>query len=89
MNKAYNTEDYEITKRLLDNIIRRLEKYCPQAARSLREGLEETLTMHRIKAQEDIRKILATTNPIENLNGRIRDITRRVKQWKNSDMVIC
>jgi putative transposase len=72
----------------LNNIIKRLEKDYPQAARSLEEGLEDTLTLHKLKAHKDLRKSLATTNPIESLNSGIKNITRRVKRWKNSDMVI-
>jgi len=88
MSEAYNADSYETAKRLLLNIKSNLGKKYPQAARSLEEGLEETLTLHKLKAHKEIRKSLSTTNPIENLNGGIRNITRRVKRWRNSDMVI-
>lgn len=88
MDEAYNADSYETAKRLLQNIIKNLEKSYPQAARSLGEGLEETLTLHKLKAHKKIRKSLASTNPIESLNSGIKGITRRVKRWRNSDMVI-
>lgn len=88
ITEAYNVDSYEIAKRLLINIIKKLEKEYPQAARSLEEGLEETLTLHKLKAHKKIRKSLATTNPIESLNSGIRNISKRVKRWRHSDMVI-
>ncbi|MDY6933967.1 MAG: IS256 family transposase [Spirochaetota bacterium] len=88
MSEAYNADSYETAKRLLLNIKSKLGKDYPQAARSLEEGLEETLTLHKLEAHKEIRKSLCTTNPIENLNAGIRNITRRVKRWRNSDMVI-
>lgn len=88
ISKAYASENYETAKKLLLNIIRWLEKEYPQAARSLKEGMEETLTLHILKAHKQIRKSLCTTNPIESLNSGIRNVARRVKRWRNSDMVI-
>jgi putative transposase len=88
MSEAYNAEKYDVAKRLLNNLINKLNKDYPQAARSLEEGLEETLTLHKLKAHMEIRKSLGTTNPIESLNSGIKNITRRVKRWRNSNMVI-
>lgn len=88
ISEAYASEKYETAKKLLLNITRWLEKEYPQAARSLKEGMEETLTLHKLKAHNQIRKSLCTTNPIESLNSGIRNVTRRVKRWRNSDMVI-
>lgn len=88
ISEAYNSENYDTAKRLLLNIIKWLEKDYPQAARSMKEGIEETLTLHKLRAHKKIRKSLCTTNPIESLNSGIRNVTRRVKRWRNSDMVI-
>lgn len=88
MDEAYSADKYDTAKRLLQNIIKRLKKSYPQASRSLEEGLEETLTLHKLKAHKKLRKSLSTTNPIESLNSGIKNITRRVKRWRNSDMVI-
>lgn len=88
MNEAYSSGSYEIAKKLLVNLAARLDKDYPQAARSLREGLDETLTLLRLKAHKSISKSLSTTNLIENLNSGIKNITRRVKRWRNSDMVV-
>lgn len=88
ISEAYNAESYDAAKKLLQNTINWLDKNYPSAARSLREGLEETLTLHKLKAHGKLRKSLSTTNPIESLNSGIRNITKRVKCWKNSNMVI-
>lgn len=88
ISEAYNAENYDTAKKLLHNITSWLEKDYPSAARSMKEGLEETLTLHKLKAHKSIRKSLSTTNPIESLNSGIRNVTKRVKRWKNSEMVM-
>ena len=58
-----------------------------EAAGSLREGMEETLTVVKLALPESLRKSLATTNSIENLNGTIRRVSRNVKRWKSPSMI--
>ena len=58
-----------------------------EAAGSLREGMEETLTVVKLALPELLRKSLATTNAIENLNGTIRRVSRNVKRWKSPSMI--
>ena len=55
-----------------------------EAAGSLREGMEETLTVVKLALPALLRQSLATTNAIENLNGTIRRVSRNVKRWKRS-----
>jgi transposase-like protein len=57
------------------------------AAASLREGLDETLTVMRLGLTGTLRKTFATTNPIENMNGSLRRIARNVKRWKDESMI--
>ena len=54
------------------------------AARSLEEGLEDILTLHRLGLNVDFSKSFATTNCIENLNSQIEKYLNKVKYWKNS-----
>lgn len=54
------------------------------AARSLEEGLEDILTLHRLGLNVDFSKSFATTNCIENLNSQIGKYLNKVKYWKNS-----
>ena len=58
-----------------------------EAAGSLREGMEETLTVLKLALPELLRRSLATTNSIENLNGTIRRVSRNVKRWKSHSMI--
>jgi putative transposase len=52
----------------------------------VREGLEETLTVLRLKLPEVLCRLLASTNAIENTIGSIRRTTRNVKRWRGGDM---
>ena len=60
----------------------------PGAKGSIAEGLEETLTVMDMKLGNDLTRSLSSTNVIENLNGSIRRVTRRVKHWKGGAMVL-
>jgi len=55
------------------------------AVRSLDEGLEETLTLHRLGLFEQLGISLKTTNCIESLNSQLEGYTKRVTYWKNSN----
>ena len=56
-----------------------------RAAASLREGLEEILTLHRLDVQAPLRDSLRTTNIIEFVNSLIAHHARNVKRWSNSE----
>jgi putative transposase len=88
MNQAYATRDAKRARRLLENLARRLEHQHPGAAASLREGLEETLTVMRLGLPENLERVLSSTNLIENLFSRVREIGRRVRRWQSGTMVL-
>lgn len=88
MSQAYATRDPKRARRLLENLARRLEPAHPSAAASLREGLEETLTVMRLDLPEGLERVLSSTNLIENLFGRVREIARRVKRWQGGTMIL-
>jgi transposase-like protein len=88
MNQAYATRDPKRAQRLLENLARRLEHHHPGAAASLREGLEETLTVMRLDLPENLERVLSSTNLIENLFSRVREIGRRVRRWQSGTMVL-
>jgi putative transposase len=85
MSKAYNMDTYQEAKDELMKIHYELGKINRNAANSLLEGLEETLTLHRLGINEEFKKSFSTTNVIENLNSQIGKYTRKVKYWKTSD----
>lgn len=88
MNQAYATGDAKRARRLLENLARRLESDHPGAAASLREGLEETLTVMRLGLPENLERVLSSTNLIENLFSRVREVARRVKRWQGGVMIL-
>jgi transposase-like protein len=88
MREAYKCTKVETAKRLLNNLARALQKKHPSAAASLREGLDETLTVMDFGLSPALTRTLSTTNPIENMNGRIRHTARRVKRWDDGTMIL-
>jgi transposase-like protein len=88
MSQAYATRDAKRAARLLENLARRLEPNHPSAAASLREGLEETLTLTRLDLPANLERVLSSTNLIENLFSRVRDLARRVKRWQGGTMIL-
>jgi putative transposase len=81
ISTAYKCDDAARAKRLLEALARQLERKHPSAAASLREGLDETLTVMRFGLPQGLMRTLATTNPIEFLNSRIRKTTHNVTRW--------
>ena len=88
MKEAYHLTNAKLAKRRLEQLARSLEQKHPSAAESLREGLDETLTVQRLGIQGALFATLRGTNPIENLNGGIRKFTRNVRRWRDGSMVL-
>lgn len=84
MNEAYRSQSAEVARGRLRQLASWLENNGePGAAASVREGLEETLTVLKLKLPRALQRTLATTNPVENINGAIRRVTRNVKRWRH------
>jgi putative transposase len=88
INQAYASRDPKRARRLLENLAHRLESAHPGAAASLREGLEETVTVMSLHLSEVLERVLSSTNLIENLFSRVREIARRVKRWQGGGMIL-
>lgn len=86
LNAAYHETDYPQAVKALRNTVKWLTRLNPDAAASLQEGLDETLTVVRLGVPELLRKTLATTNPIESAFSVAEQVTRRVKRWRDGDM---
>lgn len=82
--QAISKESYKEARESLKALKRDLEAINVSAARSLDEGLEDILTLHRLGLNEEFSKSFATTNCIENLNSQIGKYLNKVKTWKNS-----
>ena len=85
LNAAYGLEKYDAAKEALNQLHRELMDLNPSAARSLGEGLEETLTVHRLRVPPQLRKTLACTNVIESAFSIVERVCRNVKRWHNGD----
>ena len=57
-------------------------------AASLREGLEETLTVIRLGVHGRLKRTLAWTSPCEPMIDTVRRVSRDVKRWQNGDMCL-
>jgi putative transposase len=85
IRNAYAMTEYAAAKAELEKIFRQLERINPSAARSLEEGLEETLTVHRLGVGWLLRRTLASTNPIESCLSTVEKVARNVKRWRAGD----
>jgi transposase-like protein len=82
---AYAMTGEAEARRALEQIHGELERINPSAARSLEEGMEETLTVHKLRMPEMLRKSLSSTNIIESAFSVAEDLCRRVKRWRDGD----
>lgn len=87
IQQAYNENDYEKAKRKLLEIAEELKKINITAYRSMMEGLEETLTLHRLKLSRKLRFNLGTTNIIESINSMVSRQLKRITRWHSSDQL--
>ena len=89
LEEAWSGSDASLAKRRLEQLATSLEREHPGAAASVREGLEETLTLQKlgVDPRGALYRTLRSTNPIENLNGSIGVYARNVKRWNGGSMV--
>lgn len=84
MRLAYANETYEKAKQKLFSLRKELMLLNQSAVSSLDEGLEETLTLHRLGVFKELGTSLRTTNMIESVFSQVGQFTGRVDCWKNS-----
>jgi transposase-like protein len=85
LNAAYALEDYAAAKQALNTLHRELMDLNPSAARSLEEGMEQTLTVHRLHLPMQLRKTMASTNVIESAFSMVEQVCKNVKRWHDGD----
>jgi putative transposase len=85
LNSAYALEEYAAARQALNILHRELMDLNPSAARSLGEGMEETLTVHRLRLPVQLRKTMASTNVIESAFSIVERVCRNVKRWHGGD----
>lgn len=72
---------YKDAKGELERMEKWLKEINPSAANSLREGMEEILTLHKLQVPEELRRVLTTTNGIENLFSTTRHREKNLKNY--------
>ena len=85
LNAAYALEEYAAAREALNGLHHELMHLNPSAARSLGEGLEETLTVHRVHVPQQLRLTLASTNVIESAFSIVERVCLNVKRWHSGD----
>ena len=85
---AWKLKAHEAAIERLEALAAELAHSHPGAAASLREGLEETVTLQRLRVDEQLWRTLSSTNPIESMIAICRATSRNVKRWQNGDMCL-
>ncbi len=88
LRQAWELDDAAKAEQLIRNLARRLDRDRPGVAASILEGLDEILTVARLKLPRELRRSLACTNIAENMMGTIRRVTRNVKHWQDGRMAL-
>ncbi|SOE01874.1 Transposase (or an inactivated derivative) [Caenispirillum bisanense] len=88
LRQAWELDDADKAEKLIRNLARRLERDAPGVAGSILEGIDEILTVVRLGLPPDLRRSLACTNIIENMNGTVRQVCRNVKRWQDASMAL-
>jgi transposase-like protein len=86
MRAAWALQEPELAKQRLQLLASELEQRWPDAAGSLREGMDDTLTLMALGIGGQLAKTLCSTNPCESMIEIVRHTQRNVKRWRDGDM---
>ena len=84
LQRAYNRPEYDEALTALKTLQGELDERNQSAARSLTEGLDETLTLHRLGLYGVLGRSLKTTNCLESVNALVEERCAKVDHWQNS-----
>lgn len=87
LQRAYREPDYKKAKEMLLEIGDDLKTINISALNSLKEGFEETLTLHKLGLVDELGPSLGTTNCIESLNSQLGRYIKKVTRWQNSEQI--
>ena len=88
LRSAWKLDDHAVALKRLRALAGELDRSHPGAAASLREGLEETLTLQRLQVRGPLKATLASTNPCESMIECVRRTSRNVKRWQSGEMAL-
>jgi len=88
LRSAWAETDHDRALDRLQALAGELDRTHPGAAGSLREGLEETLTLNRLGIRGSLKRTLESTNPCESMIECVRRTSRNVKRWSSGEMAL-
>ncbi len=88
LRRAWALDDHDRALDQLRALARELDRTYPGAAGSLREGMEETLTLTRLGVNGNLKRTLESTNPCESMIEIVRRTQRNVKRWSSGEMAL-
>jgi putative transposase len=88
LRRAWVREDHKQALGELQALAAELERSHPGGAASLREGMEETLTVTRLGVKGALKRTLQSTNPCESMIECVRRSSRNVKRWQSGEMCL-
>lgn len=88
LRAAWEMNDAAEAERKIRDLASRMRREAPSLVGSLLEGIDEMLTVNRLGLPQALRRSLACTNAIENMQGTIRRVTRNVKRWRDASMAL-
>jgi transposase-like protein len=88
LRQAWALDDHDRALDQLQGLADELARTYPGAAASLREGMQETLTVTRLGVRGRLKRTLASTNPCESMIETVRRVSRNVKRWQSGDMCL-
>jgi transposase-like protein len=88
LRRAWAETNYNRALEQLTRLADELEHTHPGAAASLREGMDETLTVIRLGIKDRLKRTLESTNPAESMIDCVRTTQRNVKHWTSGEMAM-
>ena len=88
LRQAWAETDHERALSELHALATELERSRPGATASLREGLDETLTLTRLGTRGNLKRTLESTNPCESMIETCRRTSSNVKRWQSGEMCL-
>jgi putative transposase len=88
LRAAWEKKEAEEAVKELRKTVQWLQRISPTAARSLEEGMEETVTLQKLHINQTLARSFSSTNMIESCFAQVETITARVKHWRDGAMVV-
>ena len=88
LRRAWRSDSAAAATRKLRSLAKQFDAPHPGAAASVREGLEETLTVLELGVPSRLSETLRSTNPIENLQGLLKQVAHKVRRWRSGSMAL-